>query len=42
MVRLSANQAVRPEAMRYLNCLADLVWMLARYAERTEARPRPR
>jgi cob(I)alamin adenosyltransferase len=33
---------VRPEALGYLNRLSDLVWVLARYAERTERQPRPR
>jgi cob(I)alamin adenosyltransferase len=33
---------VRPEARRYVNRLADLVWVMARYAERADRQPRPR
>jgi cob(I)alamin adenosyltransferase len=39
---LAGAEAVRPEARAYLNRLADLVWVLARYAEREERQPRPR
>jgi len=39
---LARAEAVRPEARTYLNRLADLVWVLARYAEREERQPRPR
>jgi len=41
-VRLSRQEQVRPEALRYLNRLADLVWVLARFAEREGPQPRPR
>lgn len=37
-----ALDEVRPEVIRYLNRLADLVWTAARYAERQDAQPRPR
>jgi cob(I)alamin adenosyltransferase len=33
---------VRAEARAYLNRLADLVWVMARYAERSDRQPRPR
>ncbi len=39
---LAASEEVRPEARAYINRLADLVWVLARYAERQERQPRPR
>ena len=39
---VDALEEVRPEARAYLNRLADLVWVLARYAEREERQPRPR
>jgi cob(I)alamin adenosyltransferase len=39
---LARTELVRPEARMYLNRLADLVWVLARYAEREERQPRPR
>jgi cob(I)alamin adenosyltransferase len=39
---LANAEEVRPEARRYLNRLADLVWVLARYAEREVQQPRPR
>lgn len=39
---VDAVEEVRPEARAYLNRLADLVWVLARYAEREERQPRPR
>jgi cob(I)alamin adenosyltransferase len=39
---LAAAEGVRPEARAYINRLADLVWVLARYAEREERQPRPR
>jgi cob(I)alamin adenosyltransferase len=35
-------EEVRGEARGYLNRLADLVWVLARYAEREDRQPRPR
>lgn len=39
---LSRAEAVRKQARAYVNRLADLVWVLARYAEREERQPRPR
>jgi cob(I)alamin adenosyltransferase len=39
---LAREDEVRTEARIYLNRLADLVWVLARYAERQERQPRPR
>ena len=39
---LAGAEHVRPEAMAYVNRLADLVWVLARYAEREHRQPRPR
>jgi cob(I)alamin adenosyltransferase len=39
---LAREEEVRPQARTYLNRLADLVWVLARYAEREERQPRPR
>ena len=39
---LSREEPVRSEARAYLNRLADLVWVLARYAERDHRQPRPR
>jgi cob(I)alamin adenosyltransferase len=39
---LAREEAVRPDARAYLNRLADLVWVLARYAERVHRQPRPR
>lgn len=39
---LARAEAVRPEARGYINRLADLVWVLARYAEREDRQPRPR
>lgn len=41
-VRLAAGDEVRGEALRYLNRLSDLMWVLARYAERERRQPRPR
>lgn len=41
-VALSKASDVRPEAMRFLNRLADLVWMMERYTERTKDQPRTR
>ncbi|HVE91835.1 MAG TPA: cob(I)yrinic acid a,c-diamide adenosyltransferase [Actinomycetota bacterium] len=41
-VALAAAEQVRPEALRYLNRLADLVWVLARYSERSGPQPKPR
>jgi cob(I)alamin adenosyltransferase len=35
-------EEVREEARRYVNRLADLVWVIARYAERGEQQLRPR
>ncbi len=35
-------EEVRPEARRYVNRLADLVWVMARFAERSVQQPRPR
>ncbi len=42
MVALGSAEEVRPEALRYVNRLSDLCWMLARYAEREGRQPRPR
>lgn len=39
---LAREEEVRPTARAYVNRLADLVWVLARYAERAEAQPKPR
>jgi cob(I)alamin adenosyltransferase len=39
---LARTDDVRTEARSYINRLADLVWVLARYAEREERQPRPR
>ena len=39
---LAAVEPVRPELRAYVNRLADLVWVLARYAERDHRQPRPR
>jgi cob(I)alamin adenosyltransferase len=39
---LAREEDVRAEARAYVNRLADLVWVLARYAERTDRQPRPR
>ena len=39
---LARTEEVRPEARAYVNRLADLVWVLARYAEQSERQPRPR
>ena len=39
---LAHEEAVRAEARAYVNRLADLVWVLARYAERDQRQPRPR
>ncbi|MGH7856409.1 MAG: cob(I)yrinic acid a,c-diamide adenosyltransferase [Candidatus Binatia bacterium] len=39
---LAREEEVRPEARAYVNRLADLVWVLARYAERGDAQPKPR
>jgi len=39
---LARTEHVRPEARAYVNRLADLVWVLARYAEQAERQPRPR
>jgi cob(I)alamin adenosyltransferase len=39
---LARVDEVRPEARRYVNRLADLVWVMARFAEREERQPRPR
>jgi cob(I)alamin adenosyltransferase len=39
---LARAEGVRPEARRYVNRLSDLVWVLARYAERTTQQPRSR
>jgi cob(I)alamin adenosyltransferase len=39
---LARQEAVRPEARRYVNRLADLVWVMARFAEREHQQPRPR
>ena len=39
---LASEEDVRAEARGYVNRLADLVWVLARYAEREHRQPRPR
>lgn len=39
---LAGAEAVRAELRAYVNRLADLVWVLARYAERDHRQPRPR
>jgi cob(I)alamin adenosyltransferase len=39
---LAAEETVRTEARGYVNRLADLIWVLARYAEREHRQPRPR
>jgi cob(I)alamin adenosyltransferase len=39
---LAGAEDVRPEARAYINRLADLVWVIARYAEREGRQPRPR
>lgn len=39
---LARQEDVRTEARAYVNRLADLVWVLARYAERDQAQPKPR
>jgi cob(I)alamin adenosyltransferase len=39
---LAREETVRTEARAYINRLADLVWVLARYAEREHRQPRPR
>jgi cob(I)alamin adenosyltransferase len=39
---LAGAEAVRPQLRAYVNRLADLVWVLARYAEREHRQPRPR
>jgi cob(I)alamin adenosyltransferase len=39
---LARAEDVRTEARAYINRLADLVWVLARYAEREHRQPRPR
>jgi len=41
-VTLSGTEAVRAELLRYLNRLADLAWVLARFAEAREQQPRSR
>lgn len=42
VVELARTQTVRPEVLRYLNRLADLAWVLARWAEAGGEQPRPR
>jgi cob(I)alamin adenosyltransferase len=39
---LARAEEVRAEARRYLNRLADLAWVMARFAEREDRQPRPR
>ncbi|MGH2758210.1 MAG: cob(I)yrinic acid a,c-diamide adenosyltransferase [Actinomycetota bacterium] len=39
---LARAEEVRPEARTYINRLADLVWVAARFAERQDRQPRPR
>jgi cob(I)alamin adenosyltransferase len=40
-VGLAAEEAVNPEALRYLNRLSDLLFILARAANAAEGRPEP-
>lgn len=42
IVALAGTEEVRGEAVRFVNRLSDLCWMLARYAEREGRQPRPR
>jgi cob(I)alamin adenosyltransferase len=42
MDALAREEDVRAEARAYVNRLADLVWVLARYAEQADRQPRPR
>jgi cob(I)alamin adenosyltransferase len=39
---LARQESVRPEPRRYVNRLADLAWVMARFAEREVRQPRPR
>lgn len=39
---LAGAEEVRAEVRAYVNRLADLAWVLARYAERGQAQPKPR
>jgi cob(I)alamin adenosyltransferase len=39
---LARAESVRPEARAYINRLADLAWVAARFAEREDRQPRPR
>lgn len=39
---LARAESVRSEARAYVNRLADLAWVMARYAERENRQPRPR
>jgi cob(I)alamin adenosyltransferase len=39
---LARAEEVRAEARAYVNRLADLVWVAARFAEREDRQPRPR
>jgi cob(I)alamin adenosyltransferase len=39
---LARAEEVRSEARAYVNRLADLVWVMARFAEREDRQPRPR
>jgi cob(I)alamin adenosyltransferase len=39
---LARDEEVRSETRAYVNRLADLVWVLARYAEQAELQPRSR
>lgn len=39
---LARSERVRSEVQAYVNRLADLVWVLARYAERGDLQPKPR
>lgn len=42
IVALASEEDVRPQARAYVNRISDLVWVLARYAERRDRQPRPR
>jgi cob(I)alamin adenosyltransferase len=39
---LARSEPVRSEARAYVNRLADLAWVMARFAEREDRQPRPR
>lgn len=39
LVALAESEEVRPQALRYVNRLSDMLWMLARFAERGREQP---